>query len=540
MESHDSRSPTELSWYLAVLWRRKWIIVPLVVVIPLVAYFVASGGTPLYSASSQVLLNRQSQSLSGVQDPTTFDPQRLVATQARLARVPTIATRVLAAAGLTDRGISDFLGHSSISADQSTDLLTFDVTDRNPHLAAKLATLYAEQYIAYRQQLDTLALVQASQEVQKQVDQLRNAGQIGSTLYANLVGQLEQLKTARTLLASDTLLVRTANGAAKVEPRPKRTALIGLALGLVLGLGVLLVVEALDTRIRSADEVAEAIGLSLLARLPPPLRKLRRRHLLATLDDPVSAQAEPFRILRTNLEFANIDRGCRSIMITSALTGEGKSTTAANLAVALARAGSRVMLVDLDVRRPSLHRFFDLAKRPGFTDVVLGRASLDDAVTPLTFGSPSSPDSFPGAVAAARGKRRPRPPVFGTLEVVGAGSVPANLGEFIATTELDDVLEQMESRVDLVIVDGPPMLTGGDALMLSAKIDGLVVVARLNSFRRDTIKELGRFLAGCPSEKLGFVVTDDGWNKDHRYHYDGAHSALGRGAERSARSPSPR
>jgi Mrp family chromosome partitioning ATPase len=238
------------------------------------------------------------------------------------------------------------------------------------------------------------------------------------------------------------------------------------------------------------------------------------------LDHPVSPEAEPFRILRTNLQFTNLEHGCRSIMITSALHSEGKSTTAGNLAVALARAGLRVMLVDLDLRRPSLHRFFDLGHRPGMTEVLLGHATIDDAVTQLTFSSSSengAVSTLPQSRAKALGARRAA--AVGTLEVIGAGSIPPNPGEFIATAGLDEALEQMMARADMLLVDGPPMLLAGDALTLSAKIDGLIIVARLNAFDRDAIDELSRFLAASPSEKLGLVVTDDGWNRGYGYYY---------------------
>ena len=121
--------------------------------------------------------------------------------------------------------------------------------------------------------------------------------------------------------------------------------------------------EALDTRPRSADEIGERLGVPLLARLPRPPRKFRAPG--RALGAPHGPQGEAFRMLKTNLEFVNVERGCRTIMITSAVKGEGKSTTVANLAVAMARAGRRVALVDLDVREPMLHRFFDLARKPG-------------------------------------------------------------------------------------------------------------------------------------------------------------------------------
>ena len=133
----------------------------------------------------------------------------------------------------------------------------------------------------------------------------------------------------------------------------------------MLGIGLAFLREALDTRVRSADEVGEKLGLPLLARVPEPPRKLRNSNRLVMQADPHGAQAEAFRTLRTNIEFVNLDVHARTIMITSAIQSEGKSTTAANLAIAFARMGKRVALVDLDLRRPFLDKFFDFGDRPG-------------------------------------------------------------------------------------------------------------------------------------------------------------------------------
>ena len=162
----------------------------------------------------------------------------------------------------------------------------------------------------------------------------------------------QRLRTIQALQASNSFVVQPARGASQVQPRPFRAGLLGLLVGLVLGLGLAFLREALDTRVRTAEEVSEALDMTLLARLPTPPKRLTSKDSLVMLEAPRSKESEAFRMLRTNLEFTNLEHGARVIMVTSALESEGKSTTASNLALALARSGRHVALADLDLRRP--------------------------------------------------------------------------------------------------------------------------------------------------------------------------------------------
>jgi Mrp family chromosome partitioning ATPase len=227
------------------------------------------------------------------------------------------------------------------------------------------------------------------------------------------------------------------------------------------------------------------------------------------LTDPNSGQAEAFRVLRTNLEFANLERNARTIMLTSAVESEGKSTTAVNLALALARRGRQVVLLDLDLRRPSIARFFGLSEQPGVTEVALGHALLHEALHPIAI------QSVDGAGATNGGGRGLA--AQGVLKVLTAGPTPPDPGEFVETSVLGEVLEVLADRFDIVLVDAPPLLHVNDALALSAKVDGLMLIARLSSLRRPMLAEIDRVLTACPSAKLGLVVT--GAEADEHYGY---------------------
>lgn len=491
--------------YLRVVRRRKWIILQAVVLVPAAAVAFSLQQQRLYESESEVLLSRQNLAaiLTGTPDPIlNQSADRVAQTQADLARVPEVARRVLAALKLRDRTPDDLLAASEVSPKPNADLLVFTVTDPEPSLARRLAGEYANQFTLYRRELDTGALERARLEVAERLEELDREGQRDSALYASLAEKEQQLKTLEALQTSNAFVVREAGVAKQVQPRPARNGVLGLALGLVLGLGLAFLWEALDTRVRTAQEIGERLGLPLLARLPAPPKRLQKDNRLVMLAEPSGVHAEAFRMLRTNLDFARLDRDVRTIMVTSALEREGKSTTAANLAVALARSGQRVVLVDLDMRRPDLDRFFRLDGRLGLTHVVLGHATLREALTPIVVGG-AEPR---GGVLRPNGNGSPD----GELLVLRSGPIPPEAGEFVATHALGEVLAALRDRADTVIVDSPPLLNVGDAMALSTMVDAVLVVAQVNLVRRGSLNELHRLLTTMPAHKLGFVMAGAG------------------------------
>ena len=493
--------------YLRVVGRRWWILVAAAALATAGAVGYSLHQHKLYSASSVVLLNSQNlgAELANVSLPNA-DPARVAQTQAGVARVPTVAVHALEAVHLRRRTPAQFLTQSSVSASTSTDLLTFSVTDRNRRLASALATSYARAYVGYRHDLDTLAISRANADVKRQLARLQASGDTHSALYATLLEKSQQLTTMQTLQTSNASVIRTAGAASQTQPRTIRNAAFGLALGLLLGLGLIFLVESLDTRVRSADEQAEELRLPLLARLPEPPRRLRKKHRLVMVETPQSRIAEAFRVFATNIEFANLNHHAHTFLFTSAAEDEGKSTTVANLAVAFALAGRRVVLVDLDLRNPQQHRFFALREQPGLTEIALDRCELTDALAAVPLFSdgnaPAEADVFDGSR---------------TLEVLPCGALPPSAGEFVRSQALADILDELHDRAEFVFIDSPPALGAGDAIALSARVDAVIVVSNLDKARRPMLDELHRTLLACPAPVLGLAVT--GAELEYRYSY---------------------
>jgi polysaccharide biosynthesis transport protein len=520
----DGRPVLTLHDYLQVVRRRKWIIIIAATVAPLVAVLLTLRENVTYEASAQVLVNRQNlaANLSGVNDPTQLDPTRLLTTQAEVARLPVIAQRTLAATGIQ----TDLLGASRVTVADNSDILTFTVSNARPSVATTLATEYARQYVTYRQQFERAQLAANRQSLLDQIEELKRSGETKSPLYKRFVEQADDIAAMLAVGPSQAALVRPAAGAGRLEPPVIRNGVFAFVLGVMTALGLAFLRDALDARPRSAEEIASRLDLRLLGRLPEPPRALKRTNRLVMLADSDSPSAEAFRMLRTSLEFATsrrvVRRGSsgfplvarsegrhiRRLMVTSAVEEEGKSTTVANLAVAFAEAGRKVFLVDLDFGRASIHRFFDLPSQPGVTDAVLGSVPLEKVVSHVDLDVAARIERSTGSRSEQR---------TGSLGVLPLGRAPAHADDIGGIVGIEQVLAQLESQADLVLVDSPPLLRVGDALALTGHVDALLLVANLRAVRPPMLDELRRLLADCPVPKLGFVLTGANREAGHEY-----------------------
>jgi Mrp family chromosome partitioning ATPase len=516
MSPQPQSEPQTLTGYLRIIRRRKWAVAQMLLLGPLVALVISLRQTPAYEASAGVLLSLQpttNVTQSGPAAPE--DPARVVQNQAQIARALPVVRRVVRATGDAFPNAGALLQNSHVSTDDGVDLLTFSVTHPSPGAAVRLANEYARQFLVYLQNFETSSVTRALAQVNERIASMKARGPHGR-LYAALQAKQQELETLETLETPTASLVHTATAAAKVRPRVVRNVLLGVGLGLLIGLGTALLWEALDSRIRSEDEVRELLGLPLLGRTREPPRRLGTT--LSMLHAPESAHAESFRTLRIAVETVSRRIGAKSIMVTSAVDGEGRSSTVANLAVAQARAGRRVVLVDFDLRYPSLDRLFGLEGRPGLTDVVLGHTSLDEAMAEIPIGQPIGVN---GGMfvdqAAANGSPKPAGSFGGSLRVLTAGPVSADLRELLVSPVVAELLEQLHDQADAVLVDAPPIVPVGDAQALATHVDALLVVVKFSFVRRRLLNELRRTLEMSPAPPLGFVLVESEGDEQEAY-----------------------
>lgn len=262
------------------------------------------------------------------------------------------------------------------------------------------------------------------------------------------------------------------------SPRPKFNLALGLLAGLVAGGAGAVLREALDTSISGPEQTRELVGAPILGAINYDQEAAKRPLVVVTA--PSSPRAESFRQLRTNLQFVDIEHPLRSVVFTSSVPGEGKSTTTCNLAITLTQAGLRVVLVEGDLRRPRIADYMGVEGAVGLTSVLLGRTTLDDALQP--WGDAS-------------------------LQILASGPLPPNPSELLGSQGMQDLLRELERRVDIVIIDAPPLLPVTDAAVLGTLTSGLVMLVRSNSTTREQVTGAVETIHAVGGTLLGAVLN---------------------------------
>ena len=300
---------------------------------------------------------------------------------------------------------------------------------------------------------------------------------LGRNTFKNVQAQLENARLNEAMEHADAELIDHAGGATEISPKLGRMLIFSLTLGLAAGIALALFLEALDDTLHSPEDIAaytEATFLGMVPMLEDPSQGL------ITLLSPKSPPAEAYRTLRSNIHFAQVDYPARTFLITSAGAGEGKTMTTANLAAVFAQAGQEVLLVDADLRRPSLHRIFNIPSERGLTNVLVGESDISEVMFET---------DVPG------------------LRIVPTGPLPPNPAELLESEQMNRVIERTKDMADVVFFDSPPAIVLTDAVIISSKVDRTILVAEAGQVTRDAFNEMCRLITNARGTILGVVLN---------------------------------
>jgi capsular exopolysaccharide synthesis family protein len=431
----------ELRDYIRIL-RKSWILISVILLAGVsIGSIYSILEKPRYESSAKVFVSTASgATVSELQQGNTFTQQR-VTTYADLATTPIVLLPVIADLGL-DLSSDQLATMVTASAPIETTLIEISVSNTDAALTAEIATAVSES-------------------LTKVVESIETSEDSGGASPVKL-----------------TLVQHAAVPQKPISPNtPLNIALGGLA-ALAIGIGVALLRETLDNRIRNERDVETLTETPILGGIVfDP--KAQERPLIVHVD-PRSPRSESFRTLRTNLQFLDVGRTDRSFVITSSVQSEGKSTSAANLAIALADAGSRVLLVDADLRRPKVHEYMGLEGAAGLTDLLIGRAEPQDVIQPW-------------------GKDG--------LYVLPAGKIPPNPSELLGSKALISLLAEFNKAFDVVLFDAPPLLPVTDAAILARIVGGTIVVCAAGRTHKNQLKGALSALRNVDAPVSGIVLT---------------------------------
>jgi len=492
--------------YLRVLRNWAWVLIASVLLSGGTAYLVSAALPKTYESTATLIVGQSLQS-TNPDINQLLASQRLSQTYARIATTTSLLAKVVDKVGLNEP-TDNLRKNVSVTAALDSTLITITVTDGDPQRAATIANTLAGELIAAspaiagrdasvqsfidadltataQQITDTqttlqrlLALPNPTADEQNQIQTLQGRLVSLRQTYATLLGSSSN-SGANLLTVVDPAIPATQPSSPRVLLNTFLTALVGL----IFAIGIAFLLEYLDDTVKSGDDVEGLLGvptLGAIIRMKGDGDRSEIYHLAALLY-PRSPAAEGYRTLRTNVEFAWVDHPVRTLLVTSSIPGEGKTTTAANLAVVFAQAGRRTLLVDADLRKPGVHQIFDLPNAQGLTSLL-----RSDEV---------------GVAAVSQTTEQEN------LTVITTGPLPPNPAELLGSKRMRVILDRLSAVAELVIVDSPPLRAVTDAAILASITDGTIFVIDAGRTRRGAAASGREALAKVGARVLGVTLN---------------------------------
>jgi polysaccharide biosynthesis transport protein len=482
MDSEQTSMSSEQ--FLGILRRRAPWILLCVALVAGAAYGYAKHKPKKYTATAAIAFNsgQLAQEIAGLSVNSGLTPLAQQQINLELVKVGGMAARTarLLGNGLTEEKVVAGL---SISARGETNIVDVTSSSTSPAVAAAIANTYARQFVKSQQRANRDLFKSALTVVNRQLAGLSPAQRVG-TDGLNLQNRAQTLALLAELGYNDVEVVQEASvPSSPSSPKVSKDTAIGALVGLLLGLGIAFLLEGVDRRIRRPEDLEAIYHLPVLGTVP------KSGALAKSVLPP--AEAEAFNLIRAHLRFFSVDRDVRTIVIASPASGDGKTTIARHLAEAATRLGSRVLLLEVDLRQPTLAQQLGIKAGPGLADVLIGALTMDEATQSVALEAPRG--------QGVSGRR---------LDVLVAGAVlPPNPGELLESNAMDTVLAWAKSAYDLVVIDTPPLTAVSDAFPLLTKVDGVIIVGRVGHSRRDPAEQLQQILAGSGASMLGVIAN---------------------------------
>jgi succinoglycan biosynthesis transport protein ExoP len=497
----------ELGAYLAILSRRKWVIAVTATVTVIIVVIGTLMATPGYEASTTLRVATVASGSSNYAD--LMYAERLMNTQVSIATSGPVLKELVQRLGV------DKVPQIAVKIIPNTELIQITVSDRDPILTSKAANALAEILVAKGKELyvgggkpatEILSeqLAQAEEElnearkdyesliVQSPQDSERATATSQSIAlkeesYGELLDQYEQARVREAMQASVLSVIEPAvPPLAPSKPRKALNIALGAIVGLVGGVGLAFVFENLDTTLYTTEQIEAVTELSTLGQIP--VARGRRR---ITLFNGNSPQAEAFRRLRAHIFALDHGEPPQTLLVTSAQPGEGKSTVVANLALTIAQSDRRVIVVDADLRRPTLHKIFGMTNEIGLSSVLRQEATLDQAV---------QDSKTPG------------------VHLLASGPLPPNPTELLGSPQMATLIRQLAGQFDLILLDTPAFLAVTDATVLASVVDGVILVVGRGQSQRKVVQAARRQLADIKASLVGAVVNRAARDSSYDYY----------------------
>jgi receptor protein-tyrosine kinase len=495
--------------YLRVLREKFWVVIITVVIVAAAAVAVSITTTPLFKASTNLVYQRTGldTALLGTQ-LYVYDSNQARAIDTAVAVIDenrTIAQAVKDELG-SSRSVESLLEMISVSTDPNTSVVVIDAVSADRDEAAAVANAFSHQFTAYRQKTDRATVASAREVVKQQMDTLDPAdlqGEYGLMLQE----KYETLRILESMQDGGFAPVSAAvPPATAFTPQTTRNTILGLVVGLVLGVGLAFLLDYLDKRIKDEKTLEREFGAPVLVSVPSvgggwgEGKKKKGRSLRPVGFSEHQSLIEPFRTLRSSLQYFSMGKENSVWLITSGLPKEGKTITTVNLALSFALSGKRVVIVETDLRRPMVHEYLGLDSAMGVTDVLAGTEKLANVMQLVR-----ADDFLPETGRRTPGEVNPKM-LQRNLYAVAAGPLPPNPAELLSSERMGALIEELKCIADVIIIDTPPVLMVSDALVLLPYVDGVLLAARLHSTTRNEAEAVRNVMERAQARVVGVVA----------------------------------